>query len=326
MSMSISVRVLPITKKMFARQRSHDARIGRIPPYVDTSMTHENSVLVHAPDANALFKDLAQRRKAAGQQALRKDARIAVSGIITFGRDAQETIKSLIKSAQDDLYLSIANAIANYTGHELIGLYVHRDEAAPHAHFVLSGYRKGPDNKLIPWRFSRSTMSRLQDIAAQCVTHLGIKRGTPKTVRLARGEPLHKLVHRTVRQLHEDLPIELDRVKEQIRELEERIEVGKQTINQLKAYRTLLRNEVKRLEQQYGDIKKLEAEKEILEKQLELLNKTINKICDRIVQRGLQKQFGDIPLVSMKVKVREKTKNSETYFELHNPTMFRDRR
>jgi len=139
---------------------------------------------------------------------MKKDAAIATNGIITFGTEAQPIIESLSKDEQNQLFQETANRIANRLNTDLTGLVVHRDEAAIHAHFQMLAVNKDglPLSKVI----DRKTAKELQDIAGQVYAAHGITRGTPKAERLARGDDLSKIVHRSVAELHRDLPTEIE--------------------------------------------------------------------------------------------------------------------
>lgn len=217
MSKAISVRTEPVSGRKYAGQRRHDLRDPKqTPDYVDRTRTHENSVIIEPPNAETIRKEIEEQRKVMGQQKLRTDARTTIRGIITFGTEAQRIFERLPPNRQDALYQRIAARISKETGHTLLGLVVHRDEAAPHAHYVLRGYRRDADGKEQPWRHGKEMMRRIQDIAAEEVRHLGIQRGTPKEQRIARGEDAAKFVHRSVKQLHEDLPKELDQARAKV--------------------------------------------------------------------------------------------------------------
>lgn len=221
MSKTISVRVEPVTGRKAAGQRRHDLRDpAHLPDYVDRSRTADNSVLIEPPDPATIRADIEAGRKAAGQQRLRADARTTVRGIITFGSEAQPLIERLSREQQDALYLRIATRLSKETGHDLIGLVVHRDESAPHPHFTLRGYRRDERGREMPWRHGLDMMRRLQDVAAQEVAGLGITRGTPKAERIARGDDLAQVVHRSVHELHRDLPAETEAKRRELEALE----------------------------------------------------------------------------------------------------------
>ncbi len=219
---TISVRVQPLTGRKGAGQRMHDLRDPKhIKDYVNHDKTKENSIIYTPPTMTELRAEIEQNRKSAGQQKLRTDAQTIISGIITFSIEAQKKIDALTKNQQDQLFKQVAKEIARESGHPLLSLVVHRDESAIHAHFMLRGYRKDLDGKEIPWRKSPADMKKLQDIAANVpeVAVLGIKRGKPKFERIKDGEPASAHIHRSVKQLHEDLPHEIQTIRDNLKAL-----------------------------------------------------------------------------------------------------------
>ena len=100
----------------------------------------------------------------------------------------------------------MAGAIAEHYGVGLLGLVVHADEAAPHAHFWLDARTEAGDS------LARVLDGRtVQDLAAAAIReHFpGIARGRRKRDRVAAGEPASAVINRSVRQLHQDLPGEI---------------------------------------------------------------------------------------------------------------------
>ena len=216
MSNTISVRIEHASTGRAAGQRSHDLRDEReIPDYVDISKSHMNSIVIAPPHAETTRLEIEVQRKIAGQQVLRKDARTSILGVITFGKDAQHGLDTLSRVEQDAIFERVARRIEKETGNKLLGLVIHRDETALHAHFSLRGYRRQPDGQEMPARFSRAFLAHIQDAAGEEVAALGISRGKSKALRVAEGEGRAKHVHRSVQELHGDLPRELEALKKQ---------------------------------------------------------------------------------------------------------------
>ncbi len=216
---SVSIRIERQRAGRARGQRRHDLRQGRVPGYVDQDRTRRNSVLIEPltparlrERANALY----QRRRGRAPQR-RRDQTLAWGGIVTWSRSAQGLIDALPRERQDALYQDIAQAVAQHMGVELTGLVVHRDESAPHAHLQMLPRRLDTGLMIDP---GRGDLSRLQDIAAAvCQRHgLAITRGKPRRVRQAAGEPAHRWVHRSVRELHADLPREIRARQRQARQ------------------------------------------------------------------------------------------------------------
>ena len=127
-----------LTVSKAAGQRRHDLRIGRQPGYVDAARSGQNRVLIEPPSPASMRERTVERRARSGpQRALRSNAGIATAGIVTFGHAAQAEILAAPVERRDAAYRAVAGAIAEHYGVGLLGLVVHADEAAPHAHFWL---------------------------------------------------------------------------------------------------------------------------------------------------------------------------------------------
>lgn len=223
-SFAISVRVDHRSLSRAKGARSHDLRKGRIPDYVDQERTSENSVILEPAPPSSLRKICEDRRKTrTTQRAMKRDAAVASCFIITFGTAAQPLFESLTRDAQDAAYRAVGEAIAKELGVNLTGLVAHRDETAPHAHGQMPAYH--PDGTPLSKILTPTVGKRLQDAAAAAIAPFEprIIRGKPKAERIADGEPRSKTVHRSVRELHHDLPAELDKKRTEIAVLEARI-------------------------------------------------------------------------------------------------------
>lgn len=217
---AISVRIKHVGRGKAGFQRRHDARLGKQPEYVDGGRQHLNSVLIE-PATPAQLRQVCTERVAAQegrQRALKSDAAVATIGVLTFSRDAQKALEGLSAAEQDQRIRESCEAVAAEMGSELTGLVVHRDEQAIHAHFQVPARRADgqPISKTVDTR-------RLQDVAAEAWKDLGITRGKPKAERVAAGEPYSTWRHRTVKQLHEDLPKEIEAAQEAERQARMRL-------------------------------------------------------------------------------------------------------
>lgn len=206
MSLTVSVRIEGKKSGASGGQKSHDMREGKQPEYVDAKRSNQNSVLIEPMTSSQLKKLCEERRAEAGaKRKMRSNASVSQVGIITFGTQAQKVIESLRPAEQDRLLRNAAETAAKHCKNELIGLVVHRDESAIHAHFQMPSICK--DGK--PQSKKGVDFSKLQDQVATSFFHLSITRGTKKSVRIERGEPESAYIHRNVKQLHEDLPKEI---------------------------------------------------------------------------------------------------------------------
>ena len=230
MSRAISVRITTATTAKTGGQRGHDLRTGRVPGYVDQGRTPKNSVILQpitAAEARRRCEIL--RTQAGARRRMRGNAAVTMSGIITFGTEAQPIIEGLGLDEQDVIFRRVAESCAGIMQTDLTGLVVHRDESAIHAHFqTLARTRDGrPVSKI------GNIGAALQNAAAEVVAHLGIERGTPRIVRQQRGEPMSRWVHRSVRQLHTDLPAEIEAARAELTRAERRAEATQRRIQRL---------------------------------------------------------------------------------------------
>lgn len=208
---AISVRIEHRAMTRAKTQRDHDLRRGPQPGYVDLSLTEHNDVLVEPMTPAALRRVCEERRaQRPTRRAMRSDAAVATCGIITFGTRAGQLVGGHDRHAQAHAFRAVAEAVAARLDTTLTGLVVHRDETAIHAHFQLPAY----DRRGVP--LSKATrpaiLSELQDVAAEAVQrHFPeVERGTRYGERIAAGASYADTVHRSVAELHRDLPRDLE--------------------------------------------------------------------------------------------------------------------
>jgi len=204
--------------------RHHDLRTGHIPDYVDQERISNNSTIIEPAPPSALRRVcLAHRANRTTQRAMRSDAAVASCFIITFGKAAQPIFEALPKAQQNAAYEAVAKAVASLLGSEVTGLVAHRDETAPHAHGQMPAYR--PDGRPLSKVLTPSMAKQVQDVAAQAIADFApmIVRGKSKTQRIADGEPRSKTIHRSVQQLHSDLPKEISEKAAEVEKLQTRI-------------------------------------------------------------------------------------------------------
>ena len=224
-----SVRVEHRTAQGWAGQRRHDLRIGPQPRYVATERSELNRVLIEPPTPSELRQLCQARRETRGmQRRMRSDTRVATTGIVTFGTDAQPLFNALSVEDQDRAFRATAQRIAELAGSTLEGLVIHDDETAIHAHFVLAGYDL--DGQPVTKKLRRAQLKAAQDAVAEVMgAHCpGIERGNAKRDRLAAGAAWADVIHKSVQEMHNLLPAELaaahERTAAEIAELEAEVE------------------------------------------------------------------------------------------------------
>lgn len=192
-------------------QNRHDVRAGRQPKYVDPKRIELNDVLIE-PLSGAKLKEICNLRRAQRdlQKRAKKDGKVATTGLIAFGTEAQVWFEALDRATQNLAFRTIAEAICSRCNTTLTGLIVHRDESAVHAHFQMPAYDIDghPLTKTMTWR----DYGRLQDLVAETIFQFEprIERGNRKWDRIAAGALPSDTINLSVKRLHGSLLTELD--------------------------------------------------------------------------------------------------------------------
>lgn len=263
---AISCRMEPKKFGNYKGRKGHDLREkGRVPSYVDADKCSQNSIIMPTPTSNQALQMMNEAKKAAGaRQKFNKDRNTLIyDGILSFSIEARDTVHRLSRDEQDRRALQSAQDVCNLHGGKLVGLVVHRDETTLHIHFQMLAV--GSNGNLL--RISREECKRRQDVAAQAWSDLGISRGKEKALRIAEGDSFSKIIHRTVRELHEDLPRELA-------ELQAENERLREANLQLSA-------ELSKLNEEYqAMLKQLGIAKEVLQSEQGLADDTATPLCE----------------------------------------------
>lgn len=207
---SASVRMEADHQTGYAAQRRHDLRIGHQPGYVDSDRLNLNRILI-APPSPCAMRKIAEERRARQpmKRAMKKNAAIATAGIITFGSEAAQMFETLSPEEQDRAFRLLARAVSLRLRTSLHGLVVHRDEATIHCHITLAAHTR--DGIPLSKATRPAIMSGLQDLAAQVLQRFcsEIERGHRYGDRVAAGARWSDVIHKSVRELHRDLPRDL---------------------------------------------------------------------------------------------------------------------
>ena len=213
----VSVRLQAVPQSRLAFVARHNLRQGRLPAYVDPGRSRLNRVLfgpVSGDFAAAAHASAERYRQRVGQKLQRRQARL-VEGIITFSHAAQPIVLQHLESAHRCAQRLVEDIVRDHGhGAQRVSLVYHGDEAAPHYHFVFEA--TGSDGLSVLQRLHRRDGVHLQDLAGDAFGSLGIQRGVPVAERWRRGDDRSRIVHRSVRQLHQDLPREIARVQQQL--------------------------------------------------------------------------------------------------------------
>ena len=281
---AVSVRIEPKAMAKAKFQRRHDFRIGVQPAYVDGDRSELNRHLMELRPLPDIQRENEALRKRAGRtRKMKSNAAVITAGIITFGHTAQEVFNRLPEEMQDCAFRELTQEIAAQLKTSLEALVVHLDETATHAHFTMRAYND--DGEPISNATRLGDMSTLQDLAAEVMQRYApeIERGNKKKARLEAGAKYSDTLHRTVKQLHEDLPLEKEALEAEIAAMsqeinEQRASVAKTQghLAKLEAKAVLTEKEIKRKEDyskrlekkqvaMAADMERLEARKVTLE-------------------------------------------------------------
>ena len=198
-----------------------ERRLKLIPNYVDKTRCHLNSVLVptmRGPDLRAICEERRAQRET--KRAMKSNAAVSTSVIITFGKGVQDKIEALPAEVQDRAFREVMDKIAAELNNTVSGLVVHRDESAIHAHGQMPGYNLdgSPNSKVMNPEFHRN----MQDWAAEIWQKYepDVVRGVRKSERIARGDDAAQIYNRMVKELHHDLPAEIDAKRAELAEVQ----------------------------------------------------------------------------------------------------------
>lgn len=277
---TLCFRTEVLDRASFMGQRRHDLRIGAQPGYVDEDRSHLNAVIYSAPGYGPESMKQKLTRAIDNDEEIMDDRRLNKTrarrlwrmAMLTFSSAAQEVLGSV---HPDNEAYGVMRKFAYRHNIRMLLLVAHRDESAIHYHMLFENI--ATDGRALT--FNADGLSKEQDFAAIHFTHLGILRGTAKKIRVAANEPVFKTINRSVRQLHRDLPVEIGMKKNELADIESRVQ-----------------HEIKSLERARDEL--LVAEKTIEEltaqsasqKVLELKNKAASQILQESYQKLIAAQ------------------------------------
>lgn len=270
------VRIESRSSGSYTGQRKHDLRIGAQPAYVDADRAADNETVIEPPRPGALREiNEGRRSQRDTKRAMKSNASLAFVGILTFGTEAQAVFDALPRKVQREAFEDAARAVADRLHTTLVGLVIHRDETAPHAHFTLPAYDL--DGQPLTKTVKRSTLSDLQDVVAAAFQKHApeIERGRSVAERLQAGAVRADTIHKSVRQLHADLPAEIAAKRAEITEAEARMNALTAEEVEAAARVQEMRGRVLRLEEKEtlttAEVKRLATYRKRLEDRVEQL-------------------------------------------------------
>lgn len=218
----VSVRVKGLRAPRSPGAFGHDSRTGFVPKNIDQSRSHLNKVLIGDMTQESLDRARQEqeiRIRIYTKKAPRKDANYFISGVITFSKEARNAVN---RHFPDEQAQAFVGDFARRFKLKILYLIRHSDESTTHYHFMTENV----DNQgcAIGRKLNQKALSEIQDRAGEIFGKIGLTRGVKKKERLEKGEPYAMTVHRSVRQLHEDLPREIVVLEAKRDQIQEKIE------------------------------------------------------------------------------------------------------
>lgn len=271
------VRIEPCDARRCGGLRKHELRIGPQPSYVDGARTCLNRTLIAPrPTAEMKARAMALRDRQPRKRAMKSNAAISFSGVITFGHEARALFDQLTSERQDAAFRDLAARIADHLNAELTGLVVHLDEQSIHAHFQMDAYDRV--GQALSDKVKRATLRKLQDITFEVMSRAapGIERGRSKVERLKAGAKPEDVVHKSPREMRERLPRELDALKKEIAALTEQIAAEQEKLAKNERLAEEAHQKAEKLGQAGAEADKLRGKAEAYERRAEAAQTRIN--------------------------------------------------
>lgn len=231
------IRLAPATPIKTAGQRKHDLRIGKQPAYVDADKSSSNRVLIAPKTATEMSKRAGERRaRKPRKRAMKSNASVSFSGIITFGHLAHLKFEQLTPEQQDAAFLDLAQSVADSHKVDLTGLVVHVDEAGLHAHFQMDAYDE--TGNALSDEIDCVALRKVQDMAGEVMgRHApGIERGHRKLDRLEAGANYDDVTYKKPAAMRRAFAQDIEDAEFTIGELEEDKRILRNRVSKLEAY------------------------------------------------------------------------------------------
>lgn len=283
--LAASTRIEAKTASTLSGQIRHDLRRGPQPAYVDAKRSHLNRVLIkNAPIPKMRAICAARRNLRDTKRGIKSNAAIATAGIISFGAEAAKMFNTLSIADQDKAFKILTRLVARRLATTVHGLCVHVDEATIHAHYQLAAVNKFGDP--VSKSTSPKVMSELQDLTATVMQKFcpGIERGYRYGDRLAAGADFADTIHKSVRELHQTLPADLeakraslaalaadevaaqarvDEMQDRVSKLHEKAQLSDKELKRLSTYEKRLADRIQELEaaQTVAEATRIDAER-----------------------------------------------------------------
>jgi hypothetical protein len=152
-----------------------------------------------------------------GKKAFRRSTRPVVEFIIAFDREARDFVNNPENWEKLDerakKYIKLLEEKFGIL--PIIGVR-HSDQTTTHYHILFLNYSVKHKKTFTKLFKNRKEFSQLQDLVAEVFQDLGFKRGE----KYDPSKHTHKAIHKSVRELHKDLPREIEQKRKELQQLE----------------------------------------------------------------------------------------------------------
>lgn len=227
----------------YSGQYSHDFRVGPQPSYINASISASNVTLMKdLKSASQLIRGIDIISEKLNKRKYQKNSPYFYDGIITFDKEFGKVQNGFNKKALDECAKDFVERFCEKYNIDPLYLIRHEDETTTHYHFKTTAMDQSTGKSIARDLNNRTAKSALQDLAGSSFAEVGIERGISRMQRLRdaaeelgydhnEGDDFHQevwkhanVVHRSVKQLHETLPLELAKAKAEVEVKKEEIE------------------------------------------------------------------------------------------------------
>jgi len=267
---AISIRIDYKKSSGAANQHAHNSR-KVTPSYADSSRISDNVTLCQSDEKlSDIARDIEQFCKSKNGRKWQKNSNHFIDGIITFSRGAKIDNKPELDICARNFISKMIDG-NSLRKDSLVQLIRHEDESRTHFHFMLMNQQE--NGRSARRSFDRSALKKLQDLGGEAFSSMGITRGISKVDRL-KEDPSANVIHRSVRQLHEDLPREVANLENVLLEQKTAIEKNKRYLANTKNKISNIENEGK---SEFQKLQKLQKRVEKYENRIENQQKEMAK-------------------------------------------------
>jgi chromosome segregation ATPase len=181
-----------------------------------------------------------------------------------------------------------------------------------HAHFQMPAFNL--EGKPLSKVITPAIAKKMQDIAGEVFVAHDIHRGKAKAQRIADGDPLNTFIHRSVQQLHADLPRELEAAAAKVEEVKAKIQ----------NYERLIEENQQKLEAGLGDEVKIQKRIAVYEQRIEDMQKQEQDLNEK--QRELEEKRCSLAAKEEKLTETQKTVDAGTKTLIKNVNIFKQQK